>query len=188
MWYLCPNFHFSCQDFNHSSTTLVNEFYSVMKKRKVLRFVIILIFVGVVAGVSIAYYLFNMPHRDIQHAKVDYSLSSSELVQEYLDDSDQANSKYLAANGNSKILELSGEIRKISANLKGQHVILIQSTQDKAGVSATLNSEIRQPTSTLQVGQKIKLKGVIRSGASYDEDMEIYRNVIIDKAIIQQTH
>jgi hypothetical protein len=34
------------------------------------------------------------------------------------------------------------------------------------------------------VGQAITVKGVIRSGASYDEDLEMYENVILEKSDI----
>lgn len=39
-------------------------------------------------------------------------------------------------------------------------------------------------TSNLKTGDKITIKGVIRSGASFDSDLDMYENVIIEKSDI----
>ena len=67
-------------------------------------------------GGGIGLYMFNMPQRDVQSAQTDYSLTSSQIVTEYLTDYEAANQKYLAANGDSKILEIAGEVSHISEN------------------------------------------------------------------------
>ena len=148
--------------------------------KKILLFLISIAFVGIVV-VLIG---FNLPHRDISKMKADYVLTSDELVQEYLDNADLANDKYLAENGDSKILEVKGEIMKISRNLNNQTVVLLQSTDSPAGVSVTISDD-HEPGRILAKGKTVTLKGVIRSGAGYDSDMEIYRNVVLDKAIVK---
>lgn len=137
---------------------------------------------GVLIGVSVFLYMFFMPHRDVQAAKTDFSLTSSQIVSEYLSNKNVANEKYLAADGDSKILEISGEVSKISEDFNGQKVVLLKSKQDKAGVSATFTPETNENLKGVVVGQNITVKGVIRAGASYDEDLELYENVILDKS------
>jgi len=127
-------------------------------------------------------YMFNKPHRDVQSTGADYVLSSSQIVQEYLTDSEAANQKYLSADGDSKILEITGEISKITENYNGQKVVLLKSSQDKAGVSATFTAESNEKLSGKTPGQAITVKGVIRSGASYDEDLGLYENVLLEKS------
>lgn len=139
---------------------------------------------GLIIGVGTALYLFHMPHRDVQSAKADYNLTSSEIVNEYLADQDAANEKYLAANGDSKILEITGEIIQISEDFNGQKVVLLKNQEDKAGVSATFTAETGKNLDGIKPGQVVTIKGVIRSGASYDEDLEMYENVIIEKSDI----
>ena len=39
-------------------------------------------------------------------------------------------------------------------------------------------------TQNIKIGDNIVIKGVIRSGASYDADLEMYENVIIEKSDI----
>ena len=90
----------------------------------------------------------------------------------------------LTEDGNSKVLEVSGTVAKISEDFNKQKVILLKTDTDKAGVSCTFTSETNSKTSTIQVGDRITIKGVIRSGASYDEDLEMYENVILEKSDI----
>jgi len=62
--------------------------------------------------------------------------------------------------------------------------VLIKDDMDKAGVSATFTPETNNNLKEVEIGQTITIKGVIRSGASYDEDLELYENVTIDKSDI----
>ena len=153
-----------------------------MKKRKIIKIIAILGIAGILIGGGIGFYMFNKPHRDVQSTEADYSLTASEIVSEYLSDIEAANQKYLSANGDSKILEITGVISKISEDYNGQKVVLFMGDQGKAGVRATFTQETNSSLEDVQVGQTITVKGVIRSGASYDDDLEMYEHVILEKS------
>ncbi len=155
-----------------------------MKKKKALKIIAILGVAGLLIGGGIGLYMFNKPHRDVQSANADYTLSASEIVSEYLSDKDAANKKYLAADGDSKILEITGVVSKISEDFSGQKVVLLKGEKAQAGVSASFTSETNSSLDDVQLDQTITIKGVIRSGASYDEDLEMYEHVIIEKSNI----
>lgn len=146
--------------------------------------IISILIVGVLIATITVLYLFNKPARDIQETATDYSYNASDIVNEYLTDAKKANDKYLDEEGNSKILEVTGVIAKISEDFNNQKVILLQSPTDKAGVSATFTKETNSHTSNLKTGDKITIKGVIRSGATFDSDLDMYENVIIEKSDI----
>ena len=145
-----------------------------MKSKKLIRIAAVLVVAGIIFGGGITIYMFNMPHRDVQSTKADYSLTNSQIVSEYLLDKSSADKKYLAADGNSKILEITGTISRISEDFIAQKVILLKEEGEKAGVSATFTAETNYKVSNLKVGETITVKGVIRSGASFDEDLELY--------------
>lgn len=151
------------------------------KTKNVIKIGVTLLTAGLLIGGTIALYLFFMPHRNVQNASTDFSLLSSKIVSEYLENSKQANEKYLSDNGDSKILEITGIINKISEDFNNQKVVLLKSDSEKAGVSCTFTSESNSHTSDLKVGEIATIKGVIRAGASYDEDLELYENVIMEK-------
>ena len=178
-------FQFILSGFQYLDDCLNNSLKNAtMKLKQVLKRGIIVATVGVIVATGIGSYLFYKPHRDVQAAKTDYSLSAAQIVNEYLEDRELANIKYLAADGDSKILEITGKIAKISEDYRGHIVVLLKGKEDKAGVSATLSDNTDEGTSVLEIGDTIAIKGVIRSGASYDEDLELYEHVILDKCDI----
>lgn len=152
------------------------------KKKKILKIGIILLIAGLLIGGGTALYMYNMPHRNVQSASTDFSLTASQLVSEYLENPTKANEKYLADDGESKVLEIKGTVAKISEDFNGQKVLLLKSIEDKAGVSTTFTQETNAQTNGISIGDQITIKGVIRSGASYDEDLEMFENVIIEKS------
>lgn len=152
-----------------------------MKKPGNLKKIITAVLILMVAGAIGAYFFLNQSHRDVQAQSADYSYEASSLVSEYLTDAATANDKFLDAEGESKIIEIKGTVAEISTDYNDQKVILLKNADDKAGVSCTFTKETEASISGVTVGQKIKVKGVIRSGASYDEDLELYENVILEK-------
>jgi hypothetical protein len=152
-----------------------------MNVSKSLKVIIILLAVGVSVALGAGIYMFNMPHRDVQSAKTDFKISATELVNEYLTGSTEANNKYLDDEGDSKILEVSGTVSKISKDFNDQVVILLKESGAKAGVSCTLISTSGETGKQVIVGEEIRVKGVIRSGAIYDADLDMYENVIMEK-------
>ncbi len=155
-----------------------------MKRKKVISIVAILGIAGLVIGGGVGLYMFNMPQRDVQSTKTDYSVSSSQLVEEYLNDKDAADQKYLASDGDSKILEVTGVVNKITEDFNGRKVVLLKEEQDLAGVSAAFTSETESTLQGITVGEPVTIKGVIRSGAAYDDDLGFYLNVILEKSAV----
>lgn len=149
-------------------------------KKKILSILLI----GIFIAVAIALYMFNKPARNVQATTTDFSYNASEIVNEYLTDANKANEKYLDENGNSKVLEITGTVATITEDFKANKVILLKEENDKAGVSATFTPETNSNASKVKVGDKLTIKGVIQSGATYDSDLEMYENVIIDKSDI----
>lgn len=149
-------------------------------KKKIL----ITLSIGILIAVAVALYMFNKPARDVQATQTDFSYQASEIVNEYLSDAKKANNKYLDENGNSKVLEITGTVAEISEDFNNNKVIVLKEAKDQAGVSATFTPETNANASKVKVGDKVTIKGVIQSGASYDTDLEMYENVIINKSDI----
>lgn len=152
-----------------------------MIKRKIKKIVLISVLVGVSVTSGVVYYLFNMPHRDVQSEQTDYRLSASDLVNEYLTNAVSSNKKYLSGEGESKILAVTGVIQSVSTDQNNQVVVLLKDSMVKAGVSCTFTEATNQNAASLTPGQTVTIKGVIRSGAGYDEDLQFYEDVIMEK-------
>ena len=155
-----------------------------MNSKKIIKNLVLLGAVAVLIGGGFVLYLFNMPHRDVQATATDFKLESSQLVTEYLSSAEQANLKYLDEEGESKVLAVTGAVFSITEDLNQQKVVLLKNAGDKAGVSCTFMESTNASAAQLAPGQKVTIKGVIRSGAGYDEDLDMYEDVILEKCDI----
>jgi len=138
-----------------------------------------LFLIGIVTAVGIFIYMWLMPHRNIQATAVDFNMTSSELVQEYLDNLQKANSKYLQEDGDSKILVVTGKINVISEDMEGNSTILLKNKGDNLGVLCYFMKGTNKNTQLLKVGDLVSVKGVIRSGAEYDKDLDLYEDAVL---------
>jgi hypothetical protein len=122
------------------------------------------------------------PHRNVQHTKVFAELNVKDLVNEFTGDESAANSKYLASDGNSKVLVVKGRITKISLNQQGETVVILKEDGLKAGVSATFIKKAN--TTKLKIGEEIKIKGAITAGSRYDEVLDLYEHAVMIQCTI----
>lgn len=140
--------------------------------------VVVLIALGYLA------YMWFMPHRNIQNTKPFATVDATTLVNEFLSDSEKANNLYLDNEGESKVLIITGKVANISKDQLGQQVVLLKNQADKMGVSCTFTLDTNNQVETIKLGDNVKIKGVIRSGAEYDDDLDLAENVIIEKSAI----
>jgi len=142
--------------------------------------------IGVLVLLAVGYgaYMWFMPHQNVQGTKAFKTIDATALVNEFLTDKDKANNIYLDTEGESKVLIITGTIADISEDQLNQKVVLLKNTSDKMGVSCTFTVDTNAQVDKLNVGDAIKIKGVIRSGAEYDEDLDLTENVIVEKSAL----
>ena len=150
-------------------------------KKKVVKWGLAIVIGGVIVGGAAIFYMFNMPHRDVQNTPIDFQVEAGHLVQEYLVNAHSANDRYLQEEGESKIIAVTGVVASIDEDLKQQKVVLLRAAGEPAGVSCTFMANTNINAEKLKEGDKVTIKGVIRSGAGYDDDLELYEDVIIEK-------
>jgi len=134
-----------------------------MKRKRIIRAFLIAAGSGIIIATGTILYVFNTPHRDVQSSRADFSVTSTQIVGEYLTNLDEANSKYLSDDGDSKILEVTGKVSKKSEDYNGQVVLLLKEGSDKAGVSATFTEETNTSASTVEIGELVTGHGIVRT-------------------------
>jgi hypothetical protein len=117
-----------------------------------------------------------MPHRDVVAEKASIEISAFGLVSSFLENSADANQKYL-----DNVVEITGTVKSVKPDQLQQIVILLKEDGQLAGISCTFTSETSPTASELVVGSKITIKGIVRAGATYDADMDLYENVVVEK-------
>lgn len=133
--------------------------------------------VGIVIVIGIFLYMFNMPHRNIQGEDASFAVEANQFVNEFLADVGASNAKYL-----DKVVIVSGEVKEISEDQLKQKVISLKT--DKAGINCTFTVETNANAQKIKVGETVKIKGVVRLGASYDEDLDLTDFAILEKCDI----
>lgn len=144
---------------------------------------------GIIVLIVIAYvaYLWFQPHRDVVNTTADAEITAGALVAEFLNNANTAKTKYLDSEGESKILIISGIITQITTDQLGQKVVQLKNTpDDKLGVACTFTLETNAQAESLKVGDQVRIKGVIRSGAEYDEDLELGLDAIVEKSSLAE--
>jgi hypothetical protein len=136
-----------------------------------------------ICGCTAAYFYY-MPHRNVIGMSAEATIESTALVDEYLLDGMAANAKYLNEEGESAVLAVTGKVSSITTDQINQKVILLKGADAHAGVSCTFTEETNNQASNVKIGQSLTIKGIIRSGAGYDEDLELYEDVILEKCTI----
>lgn len=149
---------------------------ALFTRRNVLKSLGLILLLGVGSGL----YFYFQPHRNVQETKTDFAYQSSDIVNEYLSNADAANQKYLDEQGESKVIEVSGKISDIQENFNGNLVVVLTGDKSPAGVSCTFLPGTSVKKENLHVGDLAVIKGVIRSGASYDSDLDMYENVLLE--------
>ena len=140
------------------------------------KIIIGIIVVGSLGG-SYGLYVFFMPHRDVQSVDAFATISANDLVAEYLKDNAAANLKYLADDGDSKVLNVTGRVSSIETDQKNQIVLILKDDGAAIGVSCTFMESTNKNAEKLKIGDQVKIKGVLRSGV--DEDSELLEEDVI---------
>jgi hypothetical protein len=166
--------------FEVSTFIMLNLFSkpTIMNKKTIKRIGLIILAVIIIAG-GIGAYAWFKPHRNVQATKAFAELKVNDLVNEFSADAATANRKYLASDGNSKVLTVEGRVSKISVNQNGETVIVLKDHGARAGVIATLLKETSDKIAGIKEGDVIQVKGVITAGSSYDADLDLYEHAVL---------
>jgi hypothetical protein len=156
-----------------------------MKKKTIKRIGLTLL-AGIIIAGSIGAYLYFKPHRNVQATSAYAILKIQDLTNEFTADAAKANAKYLASDGNSKVLIVEGRVSKISTNQNGEQVIVLKDEGAKVGVSATFTKQTSANTMAVKVGDIIKIKGAITAGNRYDADLDLYEHAILVQCDIEK--
>jgi hypothetical protein len=147
-----------------------------MKKKKII-YRLIFIAVLVVIGIGLyAYKEYNRKNVDIADTKPAYVMSEMELIKEFSQDQNTSNKKYLG-----KLMELSGNIKKIDTDENGFHTIILGSSINMNSVRCSIDSSFNKAAHDLTVGTPITIKGIC-TGYNAD-DLGLGSDVILNRSI-----
>jgi hypothetical protein len=147
-----------------------------MKKKKLI-FKIITIIVFLIMGVGLyAYKEYNRKNVDIAEAKAAYSLTDMQLINEFTQDQNTSNKKYLG-----KIIELVGNIKKIDTDANGYHTVVLGNAVNMNSVRCSVDSAFNKDAHNLSVGSTVVIRGIC-TGYNAD-DLGLGSDIILNRSI-----
>ena len=105
-----------------------------------------------IAGVVIAYYLYNLKPADMNRVKPDYILSSKSLLKEFEENEADANKKYI-----NKVVEVTGEIASINSGESNSLNVSLKTGSNNSSVICTFAS--KDDLEGYKPGQEISIRG-----------------------------
>jgi len=123
--------------------------------KKFLKIGLIVAAIGLVVGLSVLYYVFNKPHRNVKGEAPAFTMTAEALYTEYSTNEDASNTKYI-----NKVLQITGNIAEVSIGTSETTITLVDAM---AGVGCALDStvaiEMKDKIKALKQGDKVTLKG-----------------------------
>jgi len=135
--------------------------------------------IGAIIGLAVVIYLFNMPHRDVVGEEASIKVAATELVNSFLQDEAEANQKYL-----DNVVEISGTVQSVRVDGQGLATVILKEAEQKAAVRFTFTIETSKDAKLIAEGSFVTIKGIVRAGATYDADMDLYEHVVVEKSSI----
>jgi acetyltransferase-like isoleucine patch superfamily enzyme len=147
-----------------------------MKNKKIVyRLIAIVIFLIIGVGLY-AYREYNRKNVDLADSKAAFTLTEMQLINDFSQDQEASNKKYLG-----KILELSGNIKKIDTDANGYHTVILGNAANMNSVRCSVDSAFNKEAHNLTVGSSVVIKGIC-TGYNAD-DLGLGSDVILNRSI-----
>ena len=128
-------------------------------KSKIIKYGIMIVAFGLVAGLIVAVYLFNKPKRDIAKTTAEYSLTATQLLTEFTQNEQAANAKYLSS-AYGKVIRVSGTIGEIDqAGDTVLNILLKEPTTGSGSINCSMAISEIPKAKSLKMGDKVAVKG-----------------------------
>ena len=129
-----------------------------------------------------AYYVYNEYNRkgiDLSNAQPAFAVTVPEIIQAFRDNEQAGNKKFL-----SRTVEISGEIKQIDQDEKGNSTFVLGDTASMSSVRCSMDSSAMATAALFKTGQKITLKGICTGYIA--DDMGIGADVILTHCLPQK--
>lgn len=126
--------------------------------RKTLLIIISLLLIGALAT---GIYLWNKPHKNLQKATADITITAPELMAAFNEDETAANAKYL-----DKVVAVTGKVRE-SVTSGDVTIISLEAEDELGAVTCELDRFRKQDAISVSAGEQITVKGLC-SGKTID--------------------
>ena len=120
---------------------------------------------------------FARTNKDLSKVNADFEVSSSSLIQEFESNDSLAAKKY-----NGKILDLSGNVKKLEKDELGLFTIILGDSTSLTSVRCSIDTSYQADAARLMANSSVKLRGMC-TGFNKDE-FGLGSDVILNRCVI----
>ncbi|WP_236974021.1 OB-fold putative lipoprotein [Membranihabitans maritimus] len=139
--------------------------------RKIFVISLSVLLIGAIIAFFVYTKVYNKPHKDLREATADYVLSTDELINEFKNDEQLANKKYL-----DKVVRVKGTIQSIDT-ANGNGVITLRNGNGIESVICNMDPVENQKVLGLEKGQTLEARGIC---TGFLLDVMLIRTVIVN--------
>jgi hypothetical protein len=140
-------------------------------ERKTKRNIFSIFIAVIVLAAVIGFMMWNEPHRDIKDATA-LKTTAVMLYSNLTKDSARMKSKLV-----NQIVEVSGEVKNVLKNQKGDQIILLKTNVSGGSVNCTMEEK----ASNVKPGDNISIKGICSGYISGDADIDLPGDVFLTR-------
>jgi len=130
-----------------------------------------------IIGLFTALYLYNKPFLNVSKSKPDIILNSQVLLNDYQEDENLANKKYV-----DKLIQVTGEIVEISID-KGTTIVTLKDFNGLSTIICHMLAEDNLKALKLEIGNEIIIKGIC---TGYLLDIIMVKCVLINNGLNEE--
>lgn len=137
--------------------------------RKTKRNIFLIFIAIIVIAAIIGFAIWNQPHRDIKDATA-LKTTAVLLYKNLTKDSANMKSKFI-----NKVVDVSGEVKNVLKNQKGDQIILLKTDISGGSVNCTMEEK----TSNVKPGDTISIKGICSGYINGDPGIDLPGDVFL---------
>lgn len=138
-------------------------------ERKTKRNIFSIFIAMIVIAAVIGFMMWNEPHRDIKDATA-LKTTAVVLYSNLTKDSARMKSKLV-----NQVVEVSGEVKNVLKNQKGDQIILLKTNTSGGSINCTMEEKI----SNVKPGDTISIKGICSGYIGGDPDIDLPGDVFL---------
>ena len=140
-------------------------------ERKTKRNIFSIFIAMIVIAAVIAFMMWNEPHRDIKDSTA-LKTTAVVLYSNLTKDSARMKSKLV-----NQVVEVSGEVKNVLKNQKGDQIILLKTNTSGGSINCTMEEKI----SNVKPGDTISIKGLCSGYIGGDPDIDLPGDVFLTR-------
>lgn len=143
-------------------------------KKWILYTIAFIIAVGILAAAYVWFFVYNKPHKDIENAKPDFTVTAESFIQEFEANDTASSRKY-----DEKVVQFSGNFNKIES--ADTTVSVVFDFGGNTIISAQVLPKYKNEVQALNPGTPITLKGLYNGYITGDSLFGLPGNILLNK-------